>query len=1399
MTDFATLELRIDSTDVSRGVAELDKLTAAGSKSEDATARVTRSAAEQASQMRANADALNQVVRATNPAVSSQQMLDGALKSVERAYLQGKVSAELYARAQSVAARGSADFAASGRQVSASAGQQRVGMQQLSFQIGDVAQQFALGTPPMRIFAQQGGQVVQAIGLMRGSAGGLVGFLAGPWGAVMIGAVTILGSLWAAHSKATSAIEDQSVAAEDLAKATNELNNSTVSEMRSTQESIRVDIVKANTLRTRAIEARRAAIAELELAKAKIASADESLSARVPSKGGVDAAAGQIFSANQDIKALNDEIAAQNAAIAKNEETIRLKRGDQIQQELTEKYDGVAAATGKFAREQDRLNGLMRIGIINETVYRSELDKAIVTRDREEKAARDAQKKPRKPRKEREDYSAERLAERLAREATATEATIAAMYGLADAYLASDAAGLKAEARANAAGRAIRAQGDVEAFVAREMRKLVAERAVDGAKAVSSLSAQSAAQKAVNDAVSAGTIPASQAGQALQNEAQLRPLIVAQAVAEGAAKDELAKIIARLRGEQSAANAEAERAQVLAGTASANDDIERLKLEAKLIGETNAVRSVALSQLAAEQFLRAHPGASANEARAYTDAMREVAQLTADNTTAQDNYNAALSYTADLLGLIHERSQIAADALNNAFGNVGAGIGTALTVLSGYAAAQAKLDQDHQQRLKAIGKDEKALNQERTLYSTQSKNMQLAATAQVIGGLKSMFKEHSTGYKAMEAAERAFAIIQAINTIKSVAAGAAKMFSQLGVWAFPAVAAMVAVMAGLGFSGGTSSQKAPTSPEDLQAAAGTGSVLGDSKAKSESISRSLELVASNTNKDLEYSNQMLIALRSIDTSIAKMAGTVARQIQVAGSLFDTSKLNLGSSGSGGFLGIGKKTVTRSLYDLGLNLNSGSVADIIANGISGTTYQIVQRVKTKSGFLGLGGGTKTSYETTTGAIDGEISSAIQDVVKSLRDGLLSAADVIGLQGAQAILNSFNISLGKISFKDMTGQQIEDQLNAIFSKVGDDMAGAIFPALKAMQKVGEGMFETFIRVAREYEVVDVALKSIGRSFGAVGVSSVAARDALVQLFGGLDQFVEATSFFRDQFLSEAEQMAPIISSVRAEMTRLGLSGVTTRDQFKNVVMGLDLTTTAGREMYAALLNVAPAFDKTLDYFEKVNKTTIDGLNKTIDQFAKFAESLRKYRDTLFATDTAQGNAYALLKARFLQTAGLAAQGDATALGGLETAGKSFLDAAKNNASTREQYLRDVAIVAQGVDKGIFAADTAVDYAKLQLDALNNAVSILGQIAANTGPTQGFGSEPAPIPVNPAPAPTPDPVPAQADPQLVTQNQTIIAQNQTIIDLLSRADRFNLRLEGDGMLIRTDADSPIKTQAV
>lgn len=78
------------------------------------------------------------------------------------------------------------------RQINAANGQTKAGMQQLSFQLNDIATQWASGTRPMQIFAQQSGQVVQAIGLMAGGTGKFARFIGGPWGIALTAGIVAL-------------------------------------------------------------------------------------------------------------------------------------------------------------------------------------------------------------------------------------------------------------------------------------------------------------------------------------------------------------------------------------------------------------------------------------------------------------------------------------------------------------------------------------------------------------------------------------------------------------------------------------------------------------------------------------------------------------------------------------------------------------------------------------------------------------------------------------------------------------------------------------------------------------------------------------------------------------------------------------------------------------------------------------------------------------------------------------------------------------------------------------------------------------------------------------------------------------------------------------------------------
>jgi hypothetical protein len=167
----------------------------------------------------------------------------------------------------------------------------------------------------------------------------------------------------------------------------------------------------------------------------------------------------------------------------------------------------------------------------------------------------------------------------------------------------------------------------------------------------------------------------------------------------------------------------------------------------------------------------------------------------------------------------------------------------------------------------------------------------------------------------------------------------------------------------------------------------------------------------------------------------------------------------------------------------------------------------------------------------------------------------------------------------------------------------------------------------RLARDYQVLDVSLASIGKSFGAVGLASLGARENLIDLFGGLDNLTDLTGQFAQAFLTEAERMAPVQAAVVKAMADLGLAGIATKDQFKQTVLGLDLTTEAGQSMYAQLLTIAPAFAKVQDYLASLNGT-VEDTAKTAQQLADIAKERRSLEIQLL---DAQGRAAEATAAR------------------------------------------------------------------------------------------------------------------------------------------------------------------------
>jgi len=730
----------------------------------------------------------------------------------------------------------------------------------------------------------------------------------------------------------------------------------------------------------------------------------------------------------------------------------------------------------------------------------------------------------------------------------------------------------------------------------------------------------------------------------------------------------------------------------------------------------------------------------------------------------------------DILTAVDTATKSAAQGMTASFGAVGTAIGGLTTALSGYAVQQQAIAAQLAVATKDAYGDPTKLAKAQAAAAQQGAQAQIKSYGDMASSAKGFFKENTAGYRAMEGAERAYRAVEmamaiesmvkklfavevvttatlgaeaaktvaiqagtatqiAADTVKGTSAAAVAVATQAQGDPYSAwirMAAMAAAMATLGFavSGGGGSD---TTAKDRQAATGTGSILGDSSAKSESIAHSLAIMEKNSGLGLAHTISMDLSLKQMVSGIGNLAGLLARSGVTAagggaaagvqtgttilggslGMAAGTLAGGVGGAALGTYLGMGMAAIggplglavgavlgsvlggvvsklfntSTSIKDQGITGKALSLGNVDALGFTAQAYA---DVNTKKKAFGISYSSKDS--TKTAALSDEMNDQFTMIISSMGQTIRSAADVLGLGGEafNAKLNTFVVDLGKISLKDLSGEEQQKALETAFSKLGDDMAKFGVVGLQQYQAVGEGYLETLVRVTNDFMQVSDVLAVLGKSFNTTGLGAVALSESLIAAAGGLDKLTSGTGFFVENFLTEAERMAPITKSVNDAMGRLGQSGVTTVEQFKALVLAQDLNTAAGQAMYSQLIAIAEPFKKAADYAAELAAATGDfaAVAKTASEIASERRDLQQQLNELTKSET---------ELLAIQRAGIA---------DVNRALFDQVQAAKAVVSAKDA-------LAKAYDTEAAAAKTALDKSKSWVDTLNglNANMALG----------------------------------------------------------------------------------------
>ncbi|WP_337840517.1 tape measure protein [Rheinheimera sp.] len=531
------------------------------------------------------------------------------------------------------------------------------------------------------------------------------------------------------------------------------------------------------------------------------------------------------------------------------------------------------------------------------------------------------------------------------------------------------------------------------------------------------------------------------------------------------------------------------------------------------------------------------------------------------------------------------------------------------------ARKKAEKETDPALRAKALAKANAA---ESGLMEDQYR-MQMGNYATLTGAASKMFSENSKGRQVMHRMETTFAAIETALALKKAAANALTAITNQGAGdpytAFARIAAMAALMAGLGvFSGSASSGTSATTNQQNQ---GTGTVLGDSTAKSESIANALERIESLELDQYGELRSINTAIRELSAGIKNLAVNLVAnygrfdESNYQGELGKEYNVQLGNTAAaallggvigaavdnmlGGLLsGITNKVLgglfgstKKELVDSGISFAAQELGDILATGlVDATLYDVIKTTKKKA--FGLSKSTRENTEYR--ALDEEVRAEFGRVFSYLGQSVTDAVSLLGLETSKS-LEDFVINLPKISFKDLSGDEIEEELNALFSQQGDLMAKYLVPGIAEFQKMGEGLYDTLIRVAQEQAVFNSSLDALGlqlsRFAGVTKQVEIDVAQSLIELMGGIEEFSAATGKYFEEFYSETEQQAYLAKLINEQFAALNLTMPATREQFKSLVDGIDLTTESGQALFAALMSIIDPLDQFYDGVEDAAK--------------------------------------------------------------------------------------------------------------------------------------------------------------------------------------------------------------------
>ena len=298
-------------------------------------------------------------------------------------------------------------------------------------------------------------------------------------------------------------------------------------------------------------------------------------------------------------------------------------------------------------------------------------------------------------------------------------------------------------------------------------------------------------------------------------------------------------------------------------------------------------------------------------------------------------------------------------------------------------------------------------------------------------------------------------------------------------------------------------------------------------------------------------------------------------------------------------GLVNRAFGRKLKDTGIQGTFGG-----EEGFKGEAYKFYE------------GGWFRSDKTRTSELDSGVTKMLSTAFKTMQVQVGTFATTLGLSTDK--IAGFTTSM-KVSLQGLKDDEIQAKLQEALATANNELAEQVIGTWETTTSTVEKTITASTYVASEYaregeKAIDTltrlatSLSTANNAFDILGYtlyeSSLAGADMaskLIDVFGGLEKFTTAISFYYDNFYSQEEKRNNLVKQATDVLAKYNLTLPSSNEAYRKLVESQDRTTDSGRELFAVLVNLAPTFKQITDI-------TSEAAQVVEDSFARENEILR-----------------------------------------------------------------------------------------------------------------------------------------------------------------------------------------------